>query len=110
MTFSDIKNSYDKILIFEKIILNSELNLTILNIKQKKNEYLDNVLKSLKNIIRNLYNNYNFNFWRKLSNIILKNILIILYKKKFELFQYYNYSVLNQLNNYRKIFEEKEEE
>ena len=106
--FIDIKDSYDKIMIFEKIILNSELNLTILNIEQKKNEYLDNVVKSLKNIIRNFDNHFNFNFWRKLSNIILKNILVILHKKKFILFQYYNSSISYQLTNYRKIFQEKE--
>jgi len=45
--FIDIKNSYDKIKIFEKLTLDSELNLTIINIEQKKNEYLDNVIKSL---------------------------------------------------------------
>ena len=106
-TFSDIENSYDKIMIFEKIILDSELNLTIINIEQKKNQYLDNVIKSLENIIRNLANPYNFNLWRKLTNIILKNIFVILHKKKFELFQSYNYSVLNQLCSYRKFFPEK---
>ena len=105
--FSNIENSYEKIMIFEKIVLDSEFNLTIINIEQKKNEYLDNVIKSLENIIRNLANPYNFNLWRKLTNIILKNIFVILHKKKFELFQYYNYSVLNQLNIYRKYFPEK---
>ena len=105
--FIDIKNSYDKIKIFEKLTLDSELNLTIINIEQKKNEYLDNVIKSLENIIRNLANPYNFNLWRKLSNIILKNIFVILHKKKFELIQYYNYSVLNQLYSCRKYFPEK---
>ena len=41
-----------------------------INIANKKIEYLEKYYKSLKNIIINLSNPYNLNFWRKISNIM----------------------------------------
>ena len=109
LLFLNIENSFNQIMIFEKLILNSTFNLTIINIEKKRNEYLETAINSLKKIIINLANPYNFNLWRKLTNIILKNIFVILHKKKFELFQYDNFSVLKQLNFYKKFIHEEEE-
>ena len=56
--------------------------------------------KSLKNVIINLSNPYNFNFWRKISNIILKNIFIILRNNKLTIVQNKDNSILKKLENY----------
>ena len=69
---------------------------------------MESIINSLKNTIKNIGNPYNFNLWRKLSNIILKNIFVILYKKKYTFSQYPNYSVSNQLNKYKNNFSGKE--
>ena len=52
---------------------------------------------------------YNFNFQRKLSNIILKNIFIILKKSKFTIHQNKDKSILEQLKSIvqKKKFDEK---
>ena len=52
-------------------------------ISNKKIEYLEKYYKSLKNIIINLSNPYNLNFWRKISKIISqKKVHLILAKLK----------------------------
>ena len=56
--------------------------------------------KSLKNVIINLSNPYNFNFWRKISNIILKNIFIILRDNKLTIVQNKDNSILKKLEKY----------
>ena len=61
---------------------------------KKKSEYFENI------IIINLGNPYNYNLWRKLSNIILKNLLVILSKKKYKFLQYKNKTVLSNLKYY----------
>ena len=48
-------------------------------------------------MIINLSNPYNFNFWRKITNIILKNIFIILRNNKFTITQEKDDKVLSQL-------------
>ena len=55
-----------------------------INIANKKIEYLEKYYKSLKNIIINLSNPYNLNFWRKISKIISqkKDHLILAKLKK----------------------------
>ena len=58
---------------------------------KKKSEYFENI------IIINLGDPYNYNLWRKLSNIILKNLLVILSKKKYKFLQYKNKAVLSNL-------------
>ena len=68
-----------------------------INIANKKIEYLEKYYKSLKNIIINLSNPYNLNFWRKISNIILKNIFIILRNNKLIISQKKDYLILAQL-------------
>ena len=50
--------------------------------------YIDKVIVELQNKLNNnniinLTNQYNYNLWRKISNTILKNIFVILYKKNF---------------------------
>lgn len=61
---------------------------------KKKSEYFENI------IIINLGNPYDYNLWRKLSNIILKNLLVILSKKKYKFLQYKNKTVLSNLKYY----------
>ena len=95
----------------EKIISQSLLNSALLKIEKKKNEYLDKYIQSLKNIVINLSNPYNFNFWRKVVNIILKNIFIALKIKGFSLEQNLDQKIYNKLKFYQsKIDEEKREE
>lgn len=90
LKFIDIKNDFDK-------IVNFEFNSTKLDVEKKKIEHLETIITSLNNIIKNLANPYNFNLWRKISNIILKNILVILYKKNYTFPKYYQSSILTQL-------------
>ena len=100
LEFSDIERCFSELEIFQQLILNTEFNSSIINIENKRSEYLENVINSLKKIITNLSNPYNYNLWRKLSNIILKNIFVILHNKKCTFIQNYSKSVLNQLYKY----------
>ena len=97
LLIEQIERSYSEIKILEKLILNLEINSIIINIDNKRIQYLENVISSLKNTIINLGNPYNFNLWRKLANIILKNIFVVLFKKNYIITQFHNNSVLNQL-------------
>ena len=74
--------------------------LEYINNEKKKVEYLENYNKSLKNMVMILSNPYSFNFWRKITNIILKNIFIILRNNKFIITQKKDNKVLSQLENY----------
>ena len=62
----------------ESLCIQSIINSSYFDVAKIKINYLDAVICSLNNIITNLSNPYNFNLWRKISNIILKNIFIIL--------------------------------
>ena len=66
-------------------------------ISNKKIEYLEKYYKSLKNIIINLSNPYNLNFWRKISKIILKNIFIFLRNNKLIISQKKDHLILAKL-------------
>ena len=79
----------------EKLNYESIFNSLYLNAAKKNVEYLEQYIKSLRNTITNLSNPYNFNFWRKLSNIILKKLLIILNNKNFIINQSKNQKLLN---------------
>ena len=81
----------------EKLNIESICNSIALNAEKKKIEYLNVFINSLKNTIINLSNPYNFNLWRKLANILLKNLLLILRKKNFTIKQNINKTVFNQL-------------
>lgn len=56
----------------------------------------------------NLSNSYNLNFWRKISNIILKNIFIILHQKKFIIIQNKSWSILEELQKNAEKFKGKD--
>ena len=83
LLFSEIERIYDKIEILEKLVLDSKFKLVIIDIECKKSQYIKNIVISLKNIINNFANPYNFNLWRKLANIKLKNIFLVLNKKNY---------------------------
>ena len=99
-----IKKSYSYLTLLEKILLKIEFKSAEIDSEKKKVKYLENSIISLKQTIINLGNPYNFNLWRKLSNIILKNLFVILHKKKYKLLQYCNRSVLKSLQNYESKF------
>ena len=63
---------FENIKINFKLFKESAFNLANLNVLRNEKQYLQICIQSLKNIITNLSNPYNFNFWRKLTNIILK--------------------------------------
>ena len=104
MKVTSIKTDFDIIELKIKLIKTQEcleygniINLEYINNEKKKVEYLENYHKSLKNMIIKLSNPYNFNFWRKKTNIILKNIFIILRNNKFTITQEKDDKVLSQL-------------
>ena len=99
-----IKKSYSYLTLLEKTLLKIEFKSAEIDSEKKKVKYLENSIISLKQTIINLGNPYNFNLWRKLSNIILKNLFVILHKKKYKLLQYCNRSVLKSLQNYESKF------
>ena len=99
-----IKKSYSYLTLLEKTFLKIEFKSAEIDSEKKKVKYLENSIISLKQTIINLGNPYNFNLWRKLSNIILKNLFVILHKKKYKLLQYCNRSVLKSLQNYESKF------
>ena len=102
-----IKKSYSYLTLLEKTLLKIEFKSAEIDSEKKKVKYLENSIISLKQTIINLGNPYNFNLWRKLSNIILKNLFVILHKKKYKLLQYCNRSVLKSLQNYESKFKGK---
>ena len=99
-----IKKSYSYLTLLEKTLLKIEFKSAEIDSEKKKVKCLENSIISLKQTIINLGNPYNFNLWRKLSNIILKNLFVILHKKKYKLLQYCNRSVLKSLQNYESKF------
>ena len=104
LKISVIKDRYCNVQLLENIILSFEFQSSINNCERKKVEYLENLIISLKNTITNLGNPYNCNLWRKLSNIILKNLFVILHKKNYKFLQFYSMSVLNSLKHYQSKF------
>ena len=82
----------------EKLIIENICNSILLNTERKKIEYLNALISSLKKTIIGLSNPYNLNLWRKLANILLKNIFIVLKKKNYTINQNENKSYINQLN------------
>ena len=94
----------------ENFIIYSEFNSNEISICKKKIEYLENNNKLLNNNIINLTNQYNYNLWRKISNIILKNIFVILYKKNYRFSQKFSYSVFCELKKRQKEMTRKDSE
>ena len=108
LSFKMINKDYKQVNYLESIFLKLEFNSVEINCGKKKSEYFENLIISLKNTVTNLGNPYNFNLWRKLSNIILKNLFVILNKKNYRFLQYYNKSVLNSLKSYESKFKGKQ--
>ena len=99
LNLSEIRLLYNDIKIKFQLFGESTFNSAIINTLKNENKYLQICTQSLKNIVTNLSNPYNFNFWRKLSNIILKNIFIILKRSKFTIHQNKDISILEQLKS-----------
>ena len=81
----------------EQIVISQESISSIQSVSINKMDYLDNNINLLENTVKNIINPYNFNLWRKISNIILKNIFIILKKKGHVLSQRCSQSILKEL-------------
>ena len=94
LSFRMIDRDYERMEYLDDFFLKFEFNSIEINCIKKKSEYFENI------IIINLGNPYNYNLWRKLSNIILKNLLVILSKKKYKFLQYKNKTVLSNLKYY----------
>ena len=108
LSYYIIKKNFSHINLLEKVMLNLELNSVLINCGKKRTEYLGNLITSTKNTIINIDNLYNFHLWGKLSIIILKNLLIMLYKKNYKFIQYYNDTILIDLKSYESKIEGKE--
>ena len=98
--FDIIKLKIESIKTKECLEYGNLINLEYINNEKKQFEYLENCYESLKNMIINLSKPYNFNLWRKIANIILKNIFIILRNNKFTIIQNKDDKVLTQLEKY----------
>ena len=96
-TFNNINLQFKQIEANESLKYEKIFNSAYLNIGKKKIECLEAYNRSLKNICINLSNPYNFNFWRKIANIILKNIFIILKNERFTITQNKDKSILKDL-------------
>ena len=92
------KSDLENIKLIYEIYEESTFNSLYFNVSKKHIEYLEAYNKSLKITISNLSNPYNFNLWRKIANIILKNIFPILkHNNKFEIVQNQNLSVIEEI-------------
>ena len=92
-----IKSEINDINKKEQIVISQESISSIQSVSINKMDYLDNNINLLENTVKNIINPYNFNLWRKISNIILKNIFIILIKKGHVLSQRCSQSILKEL-------------
>ena len=107
----NIDSKLELLEIDEKINYQSLLNSALLKIEKKKNEYLDKYIQFLKNIVINLSNPNNFNYWRKIVNIILKKKFIALKIKGFSLEENLEQKIYKKLKSYQnKIVQGKREE
>ena len=103
-----IKKNFSHMSLLEKVMLNTELNSVLINCGKKRTEYLENLITSTKNTNINIDNLYNFHVLGKLSIIILKNLLIMLYKKNYKFIQDYDERVLKDLKSYASKIKGKE--
>ena len=87
----------------EVLFSESSINSALIKIEKTKSDYLDNLNHKLINAMKNLASPDNFNLWRKVSNMLLKNIFVILKNNKFELRQSLSNGIKNLLiSNARK--------
>ena len=102
MKFNYINLKLDILVTNEKLICESIINSSLLKLGKIKDEYLDTIIYHLKDTVTKLTNPYNINLWRKASNIILKNLFVILKKKGYSICQNAQKSILNNLRSYAK--------
>ena len=89
LSFRMIDRDYERMKYLDNFFLKFEFNFIEIICIKKKSEYFENI------IIINLGNPYNYNLWPK-----LKNLLVILSKKKYKFLQYKNKTVLSNLKYY----------
>ena len=99
MKFNYINLKLDILVTNEKLICESIINSSLLKLGKIKDEYLDTIIYHLKDTVTKLTNPYNINLWRKASNIILKNLFVILKKKGYSIRQNAQKSVLSGLRS-----------
>ena len=97
--FNYINLKLDILVTNEKLICESIINSSLLKLGKLKDEYLDTIIYHLKDTVTKLTNPYNINLWRKASNIILKNLFVILKKKGYSIRQNAQKSVLSGLRS-----------
>ena len=102
MCLKFLENDFKSIKLQENWIIYSGFNSNEININKKKIEFLENENKLLINNAKALTNSYNYNLRRKIINIILKNIFVILSKKNYSFEQKYSYAVLSELYKRKK--------
>ena len=103
MKIIELNINMDYLKLSEALISESSINSALINVEKMKYDYLDNLNQKLINGMKNLANLYNFNLWRKVSNMLLKNIFVILKNNKFEFRQNPSNSIKNILisNSYK---------
>ena len=74
MKFNLVNLEYKLLVTKEQISYESIINSSLLELGRIKIEYLDTIIYHLKDTVTKLTNPYNINLWRKVSNIILKNL------------------------------------
>jgi len=100
MKFNLINLEYKLLVTKEQISYESIINSSLLELGKIKDEYLDTIIYHLKDTVTKLTNPYNINLWRKVSNIILKNLFVILKNKGFSIRQNAQKIILNNLLSY----------
>ena len=100
MKFEIIESEFNLLKNIEKLKFRLMINSSLFDISQIKLEYLDNIISSLNNRVKNLSNPCKLNLWEKITNIILKNIFVILKKNNFNFYQKAEITILNQLIKY----------
>ena len=97
MKIIELNINMDYLKLSEALISESSINSALINVEKMNCDYLDNLNQKLINGMKNLANLYNFNLWRKVSNMLLKNIFVILKNNKFEFRQNPSNSIKNIL-------------
>ena len=100
MKFNLVNLEYKLLVTKEQISYESIINSSLLELGKIKDEYLDTIIYHLKDTVTKLTNPYNINLWRKVSNIILKNLFVILKNKGFSIRQNAQKIILNNLLSY----------
>ena len=97
MKIIELNLNMDYLKLSESFVSVSTINSALINVEKMKCDYLDNLNRKLINGMKNLANPYNFNLWRKVSNMLLKNIFVILKNNKYELRQNKSSAIKNIL-------------